>query len=62
MKSKIPLSLLSAFGVCTAFILFSTPAIAISKPEVVIVSQSDSALSSLAAQEVRRYVYLRTGE
>ncbi len=54
---------LTAMGIiCVSMVLFSSSAIAAQKGGVVIVSQGESALSALAAKEVRRYVYLRTGE
>lgn len=53
---------LTAGFICVEIVLFTIPAMAASKKDVIIVSQSDSAMSAQAAQEVRRYVYLRTGE
>ena len=48
--------------VCAIMVAGSITAMAAQKAEVVIVSRGESALSVLAGQEVRRYVYLRTGE
>lgn len=43
-------------------VVSSVPMMAAQKKEAVIVSQGESAMATLAAQEIRRYVYLRTGE